>query len=313
VEKRKKHKKGILGRIDNLQAEINTLKERDANQKLKKEIAALCNVVTSIKQLSSLSEELMNCIVRYNPQVSTVGTVTVGDIEVPFHVKVGKSSKYVHLRFTQDLQLEVVIPPNARVDAKSVLKKKQAWIERKYDELSSRRCVFNAGSVMHKGRYLEISAVSPSKEGDEIEIKNDKIIVYVNGMKEPLSLLKEWMRKATLELLTSNLPVYATRFSISLGNVSVKNTKRWGYCTKDGDLIFTWQLVALPDRLAKYVMIHELTHLLEFNHSKRFWAKVASMCPDYKEQQHALSNICTTKSADLNAYELLNLDSSVDW
>jgi hypothetical protein len=129
VEKRKKHKKGILGRIDNLQAEINTLKERDANQKLKKEIAALCNVVTSIKQLSSLSEELMNCIVRYNPQVSTVGTVTVGDIEVPFHVKVGKSSKYVHLRFTQDLQLEVVIPPNARVDAKSVLKKKQAWIE----------------------------------------------------------------------------------------------------------------------------------------------------------------------------------------
>ena len=68
-----------------------------------------------------------------------MATVIVGDIEVPYHVKVGKSSKYVHLRFTQDLQLEVVIPPNARVDARSVLKKKQAWIERKYGELSSRR------------------------------------------------------------------------------------------------------------------------------------------------------------------------------
>jgi len=237
-----------------------------------------------------------------------VGTVTVGDIEVPYHVKVGKSSKYIHLRFTQDLQLEVVIPPNARVDAKSVLKKKQAWIERKYGELSSRRCVFDGGSIMHKGRYLEISVVSSSNEGDEIETKNDKLIIHVNGTKEPLSLLKEWMRKATLQLLTSKLPVYATRFGLSLGNVSVKNTKRWGYCTKEGDLIFTWQLIALPDRLAKYVMIHELIHLFEFNHSKRFWAKLASVCPDYAEQHHALSYICTTKSADLNAYELLNLD-----
>jgi len=240
--------------------------------------------------------------------VGAVATVTVGDIEVPYHVKVGKSSKYVHLRFTQDLQLEVVIPPNARVDARSVLKKKQAWIERKYGELSSRRCVFDAGFIMHKGRYLEICAVSSTKEGDEIETKNDKLIIHVNGTKEPLSLLKEWMRKATLELLTSKLPVYAARFGTSLGNVSVKNTKRWGYCTKDGDLIFTWQLIALPDRLAKYIMIHELAHLFEFDHSKRFWAKLASMCPDYKEQQHALNNICTTKSADLNTYELLNLD-----
>jgi predicted metal-dependent hydrolase len=237
-----------------------------------------------------------------------VGTVKAGDIEIPYHVKVGRSSKYVHLRFTQDLQLEVVIPPDARVDAQSVLKKKQAWIERKYGELSSRRCVFDAGSIMHKGRYLAISAVSSSEEGEEIAIKNDKIIIPVNGTKEPLSLLKEWMSKASLELLTDKLPVYATRFGISLGNVSVKNTKRWGYCTKDGDLVFTWQLIALPDRLAEYVMNHELAHLFESNHSKRFWAKLASVCADYKERQQALNNICTTKSADLNTYELLNLD-----
>ena len=250
----------------------------------------------------------MNFIARYNPWVSTVWTVKVGDMEIPYHVKVGKSSKYAHLRFTQDLQLEVVIPANARADAQSVLKKKHAWIERKYAELSSRRCVFDAGSIMYKGRYLEISAVSSSREGDEIAIKNDKIVIPVNGTKEPLSLLKEWLRKATLEFLTNKLPVYATRFGVSLGNVSVKNTKRWGYCTKDGDLVFTWQLIALPDRLVGYVMLHELAHLFEFNHSKRFWAKLASVCPDYKEQQHALSNICTTKSVDLNAYELLNLD-----
>jgi predicted metal-dependent hydrolase len=237
-----------------------------------------------------------------------VGTVTVRDIEVPYHVKVGKSSKYIHLRFTQDLHLEVVIPPNAQVDPQSVLKKKHGWIERKYGELSSRRCVFDAGSIMYKGRYLEIYAVSSTKDG--IEINSDKLIIHVNGTKEPLSLLKEWMRKATLELLTSKLPVYAKRFGISVGNVSVKNTKRWGYCTKDGDLVFTWQLIALPDRLAKYVMIHELTHLFEFNHSKRFWAKLASLCPDYNEQQRALNTICTTKTADLDTYELQDLTLS---
>ncbi len=235
-----------------------------------------------------------------------MGTVKVGNIEVPYHVKVGKSSKYVHLRFTQDLQLEVVIPPNAQVDPKSVLKKKQGWIERKYGELSRRRCVFDAGSVMYRGQYLEVCAVSSDK--DLVEMNKDKLIIHLNAKKEPLSLLKEWMSKSTLELLTSKLPVYATRFGMSLGNVSVKNTKRWGYCTKEGDLIFTWQLIALPERLAKYIMIHELAHLFEFNHSKRFWAKVGSICPDYKELQQALNKICTTKSTDLNIDELLNLD-----
>jgi predicted metal-dependent hydrolase len=186
------------------------------------------------------------------------------------------------------------------------LKKKHGWIERKYGELSSRRCVFDAGSIMYRGQYLEISLVSSTK--NEIEINKEKLIIQVNGTKEPLSLLKEWMKQATFELLTSKIPVYAKRFGISLGNVSVKNTKRWGYCTKGGDLIFTWQLIALPDRLAKYVMIHELAHLFEFNHSKRFWAKVGSICPDYKELQCALNTICTTKSSDLNANELLNLD-----
>ena len=233
-----------------------------------------------------------------------MGTITMGDVEVPYHVKVGRSSKYVHLRFTRDLQLEIVVPPNAQVNAESVLKKKQRWIERKYSELSARRCVFDAGSILYSGQYLKICAVSSIK--DEIQILNDKLIIHVNGTKGPLSLLKEWMNEATSELLTSKLPVYATQFGISVGNISVKNTKRWGYCTKDGDLVFTWQLIALPDILAKYVMIHELTHLFEFNHSKRFWAKLASVCPDYREHKRALNAICTITDADLNSYQLKN-------
>lgn len=70
-----------------------------------------------------------------------------------------------------------------------------------------------------------------------------------------------------------------------IGRISIKDLRsRWGSCSSQGNLNFHYKLVLIPEELADYIVVHELAHLLELNHSHRFWALVHSVIPDYKKK-----------------------------
>ncbi|OGH87837.1 MAG: hypothetical protein A3J93_05400 [Candidatus Magasanikbacteria bacterium RIFOXYC2_FULL_42_28] len=74
--------------------------------------------------------------------------------------------------------------------------------------------------------------------------------------------------------------------------ISIKNHKsRWGSCSKKKNLNFNYKIVFLPEHLAEYIVAHELCHLKELNHSRKFWNLVAEFVPDYKEQRRALKRV----------------------
>ena len=71
--------------------------------------------------------------------------------------------------------------------------------------------------------------------------------------------------------------------------VSVRNQKsRWGSCSKSGTLSFHYRLMFLPEQVRDYVLVHELCHVKEMNHSQRFWQLVARTMPDYKQLRKSL-------------------------
>lgn len=93
-------------------------------------------------------------------------------------------------------------------------------------------------------------------------------------------------KKIAHDFVVRKVLEWNTRFNFTYRTISVRNTRgRWGSCTSRGVLNFNYKLIYIPERLADYVVVHELAHLQEHNHGKKFWALVASVIPDFKERQ----------------------------
>lgn len=82
---------------------------------------------------------------------------------------------------------------------------------------------------------------------------------------------------------------FAPLYGVSVSAVSIRDQKtRWGSCSRNGRLSFNYRIALLPERLAEYVIVHELCHMLAFDHSRRFWALVARAIPEHKSLRKLL-------------------------
>jgi len=92
------------------------------------------------------------------------------------------------------------------------------------------------------------------------------------------------MKKMARLLINQRIRVVNSRLNLTYNKVFIKGQKtRWGSCSHKRNLNFNWRLVMAPLPVLDYIVAHELLHLLELNHSKRFWSLVEETCPDFRE------------------------------
>jgi len=90
-------------------------------------------------------------------------------------------------------------------------------------------------------------------------------------------------------LITERLQHFNQAYNFEIRRVSIRNQRtRWGSCSKKGNLNFNYKVALLSPQLADYIIVHELCHLGEFNHSKRFWILVTKTIPNYPEIRREL-------------------------
>ena len=117
--------------------------------------------------------------------------------------------------------------------------------------------------------YLKMQAVSPKPSQKEKT-------PYERRLEAPY-------RQAAKEYIPKRVAYYAGLLDVTYASISVRDQKtRWGSCSNKGNLSFSWRLILAPPKVLDYVVVHELCHRREMNHSSRFWSLVESIIPDYQ-------------------------------
>lgn len=205
-----------------------------------------------------------------------------------------KRKKSASIIIKKDL-VQIVVPESlskSRVD--ELIKKRMPWIKKKLLEQSKKSILVpkefvNGESFSYLGKNYRLKIISDKEPG--VKITDGKI--YVSGAKEKKtkikSLLINWYKKCALEKLQEKTNRYSKIINVFPNSVSIKTYKaRWGTCSLRGDITYNWKLIMAPHKIIDYVVIHELCHLLEHNHSTRYWQNVKSICPDHKDRKEWL-------------------------
>jgi len=189
------------------------------------------------------------------------------------------------------LTLEVTVPRWGRVDVEKAISERSAWLQREYERLSKTRRVLTNDSVMFGGQHLRL--VLTEGPGDPLtpHPERGEVLVHESNPGHVRELVRRWFLKESSVYAVKKVAELSPVVGARPNRVDVREIGKWGYCTRNGRLSFSWQLIALPERLREYVVMHELVHLLEFNHSPAFKKRLAAICPDFRAREKELGLI----------------------
>ena len=128
----------------------------------------------------------------------------------------------------------------------------------------------------------------------------DKHLQAVNERQRQMSQVKKLTKEEiheladrALEVIPKRVAHFASLVGVTYGRITIRNQKtRWGSCSGKGNLNFNCLLMLMPAEVLDYVVVHELCHRKEMNHSPQFWAEVRKIMPDYEKQKSWLKDHC---------------------
>lgn len=204
--------------------------------------------------------------------------------EIRVQVTHSKRAKRVAIKIKNNI-IELVLPhsrfPDKIIqDGHKFLLEKEFWIRNKLLHQDKSNINFDEESLPIFGKSYKLSYINDQYH--DVLMQDDTITVYSNPLLQTQTLIK-FLKDKLLLKITAEVNNLSQHFDKKAAEIKIVNNKsRWGSCSSKAVLRFNWRLVFAPENIINYVVIHEVCHLVEMNHSKSFWLLVAKFYPDYK-------------------------------
>jgi hypothetical protein len=207
--------------------------------------------------------------------------------EIRVRLEVNSKARRLILRLDERKREAVAIAPSRRQikDAAAFAAERIDWISTRLQHLPD-VVSFEEGSVI-SFRGMPCRLTSQGEGRVARMVLGQPNTLCAPGDPDTLHLrTTRYLKKQARADITRAVKRHSARLGVTYKDISVKDTRsRWGSCTADGKLSFSWRLVMAPPAVLDYVAAHECAHLLEMNHSPRFWAHVATCCSDWKHHR----------------------------
>lgn len=214
------------------------------------------------------------------------GRARLGDTLISYTIK--RSRRRRRISLTIDEQgLRVGAPLQAGdLAITTMLREHAAWILKKLAEWQARRPPprhwQDGDSLMLQGKMLRLTLVSGPQS---IRLDHEQVTVSSSRdctAEDVRTAVTEWLRRQALQYFRERVAHFHPVLDVTEPQIRLSSARtRWGSCHVNGRIRLNWRLIQLPLHLIDYVVVHELAHLVEMNHSRRFWQNVARVIPDY--------------------------------
>jgi hypothetical protein len=198
--------------------------------------------------------------------------------------------KTVSLQINENAELVVRVPNQISTEKiLQIVEQNSNWIARnrramlfKISESQPKKFI-EGEEFLYLGKSFKLKI--SRKLNDQLHIEDDHFILGANVLDRRKAFL-EWYKNAAFLKLSERTAIIARNSELKYSAIKITSAqKRWGSCSRDGGINYTWRLVMAPIPIIDYVVLHELAHTVARNHSSRFWNIVKKNMPDYPIRQ----------------------------
>ena len=210
----------------------------------------------------------------------------IGNPPIIIHLRKNTLAKRYSLRISnKDGKISLTLPRLSKIsEAEAFVRGQEGWMRKHLSRQLQPILIKFGERILLDGEKLKII---PGK-GSTVKVLNGELLVPGSSL-QLCGKLKAFYKTLARERFITSSEHFASILGRKVGSISLRDTRsRWGSCTSDGSLMYSWRLMMAPVRVQNYVAAHEVCHLIEMNHSDAYWALVKSISPNFKSDRQWL-------------------------
>lgn len=207
-------------------------------------------------------------------------------------VRSKRRRKTISLHIKEDGRIVIYVPYHTpKGEIEEFIKEKESWVIKKISEKErsikeTEKAFIPGEKFLYLGESYSLEIGDTHYSGLPLKLSFGKFILDKERLEEARDLFIHWYKREAKEKIEGRLHYFSNRLQLFPKGLKITSANcRWGSCSRDSRLSFSWKIIMAPLSVIDYVLIHELVHIKEKNHSKRFWTYLETILPDYRKHR----------------------------